>query len=182
MSRRPGERSPSSIRRCGGWLHDVRWAGRARANIDHVVIGSLGVFVIDSKNWAGSVAVKAGVLRQNGRSREKDVVGVAEAGVVILELVPDVPVPSDPVPGPGRTRTRVGTGRDALLDGQCPGPDHDPSDPLVGGRRTPDQRGTPGGPGRTGAGTTPEASRRTRWIPSDAESTVSSTGWASVAA
>lgn len=73
-------------------LHDVRWPGRARANIDHVVIGPPGVFVIDSKNWSGRVAVTDGVLRQNGRPRESAVVGVAEAGIAILELAPDVPV------------------------------------------------------------------------------------------
>lgn len=62
-------------------LHDVRWPGRARANIDHVVVGLGGVFVIDSKNWSGKVEVKNGVLRQNGFSREKEVAGVAESAI-----------------------------------------------------------------------------------------------------
>lgn len=73
-------------------LHDIRWPGRARANIDHVVIGPPGVFVIDSKNWTGTVQVAEDVLRQNGRSREKAVDGAAEASVALLELVPDIPV------------------------------------------------------------------------------------------
>ena len=73
-------------------FHDVRWPGRLRANIDHVAIGPAGVFVIDSKNWSGHVTVKNGVLRQNGYSREKEVVGGAEAASAVLELVPDVPV------------------------------------------------------------------------------------------
>ena len=73
-------------------LHDVRWPGRARANIDHVAIGPGGVFVIDSKNWSGHVAVMKGVLRRNGYSREKEVAGAAEAAIAVLELVPDVPV------------------------------------------------------------------------------------------
>ncbi len=64
--------------------HDVRWPGRQRANIDHVVVGQPGVFVIDSKNWTGSVTIADGVLRQNGRSRESAVVGVAEAGIAVL--------------------------------------------------------------------------------------------------
>ena len=72
--------------------HDVRWPGRQRANIDHVVVGPPGVFVIDSKNWSGTVELKGVVLRQNGCSREKEVVGVAEAGIAVLELVPVTPV------------------------------------------------------------------------------------------
>lgn len=73
-------------------LHDVPWPGRPRANIDHIVVGPPGVFVIDSKNWSGSVKVDRGVLRCNGRSRESAVAGVAEAGIAVLELVPDTPV------------------------------------------------------------------------------------------
>ncbi len=72
--------------------HDVRWPGRQRANIDHVVIGPSGVFVVDSKNWSGTVLVKDGVLRQNGYSREKAVAGVAEAAIAVHQLVPYVPV------------------------------------------------------------------------------------------
>lgn len=47
------------------WImwHDIRWLGRQRANIDHVVVGPPGVFVIDSKNWSGIVAITDGVLR-----------------------------------------------------------------------------------------------------------------------
>lgn len=72
--------------------HDVRWPGRQRANIDHVVVGPPGVFVIDSKNWSGTVAITNNVLRQNGRSRETAIVGVAEAGLAVLQIVPDVPI------------------------------------------------------------------------------------------
>ncbi len=78
--------------------HDVRWPGRSRANIDHLAIGPGGVFVIDSKNWSGQVLGKNGVLRQNGYSREKAVVGAAEAAIAELELVPDVPVPAGSLP------------------------------------------------------------------------------------
>lgn len=55
-----------------GWVarHDVAWPARPRANIDHVVIGPGGVYVIDSKNWSGDVEVRDQVLRQNGYSRE----------------------------------------------------------------------------------------------------------------
>jgi hypothetical protein len=69
-----------------GAIHDVRWPSRRLANIDHVVIGPGGIFVIDSKNWSGRIHVDGGHLRQNGRSREKAVASCAAAGLAIAEL------------------------------------------------------------------------------------------------
>ena len=65
-----------------GWvvMHDVRWPGRQRANIDHVAIGPPGVLVVDAKNWSGDVAIRGGHLRQNGYRRDKVVDAVAAAG------------------------------------------------------------------------------------------------------
>lgn len=60
-------------------LHDVRWPGRRRANIDHVAIGPAGILVVDAKNWSGSVAVRDGVVRQNGYRRTRHVEGVRQA-------------------------------------------------------------------------------------------------------
>lgn len=68
-------------------LHDVRWPGRRLANVDHVVIGPGGVFVVDSKNWTGRVTVDGGHLRQNGYSREKVVASAADAALAVSELV-----------------------------------------------------------------------------------------------
>jgi Nuclease-related domain len=36
-------------------FHDLAVPGNTRANVDHLVIGPSGVFVIDSKQWSGSV-------------------------------------------------------------------------------------------------------------------------------
>lgn len=69
-------------------FHDVRWPGRRYANIDHVVVGPSGVFVIDTKAWSGEVEVRDGMLRQNGRRRERAVTGAVDAGVAVSELVP----------------------------------------------------------------------------------------------
>ena len=71
-----------------GWtaIHDVRWPSRRLANIDHVLVGPGGIFVIDSKNWSGRIALEDGHLRQNGRSREKAVAGCADAGLAVAEL------------------------------------------------------------------------------------------------
>ena len=74
----------------GTWtvFHDVKWPGRRYANVDHIVVGPPGVFVIDSKNWSGQVAIEDGVLRQGGRSRESSVAAAAEAGLAVARLVP----------------------------------------------------------------------------------------------
>ena len=53
-------------------LDDVRWPGTTKANIDHVVFGPGGMFVVDAKNWTGQVVVRAGVLRQNGYRRTRE--------------------------------------------------------------------------------------------------------------
>lgn len=71
-------------------FHDVRWPDRKLANIDHVVVGPPGVFVIDTKNWSGSVTIADGILRHNGYRREPSVAGAAEAALAITRLVPDV--------------------------------------------------------------------------------------------
>jgi hypothetical protein len=59
-------------------VDDVRWPGTQKANIDHLVYGPAGMFVVDAKNWTGNVAVKAGVLRQNGYGRTRETDKVAE--------------------------------------------------------------------------------------------------------
>jgi hypothetical protein len=68
-----------------GWviLHDLHWPGRPFANIDHIAIGPTGVFVIDSKNWSGTVEVRDGVLRQNGYARTSECEGVASASAAV---------------------------------------------------------------------------------------------------
>ena len=74
-------------------FHDLRWPGRSRANLDHVVVGPSGVFVIDTKAWSGAITTGGGVLRQNGRRRDQAVAGVAAAALAVTELVP-VPDPT----------------------------------------------------------------------------------------
>lgn len=73
-----------------GWivLHDLAWPGRPKANIDHVVIGPGGVFVVDAKNWSGTIEVRDEVLRQNGRQREQTVSSAAEAAIALQRTLP----------------------------------------------------------------------------------------------
>ncbi len=49
-----------------GWrlLHRRRWPGTRRGDIDHLVVGPGGVFVLDSKNWRGDVRLTGGRLWQ----------------------------------------------------------------------------------------------------------------------
>ncbi|MCY7372491.1 MAG: NERD domain-containing protein [Spirochaetaceae bacterium] len=61
-------------------LHDVRWPGRRRANIDHVAIGPPGILVVDAKNWSGSVRICDGILQQNGHRRTREVEAARQAG------------------------------------------------------------------------------------------------------
>jgi hypothetical protein len=44
---------------------------RSRANIDHLVIGPTGVFVVDAKNWAGRIEVRGGSVLQDGVYRDE---------------------------------------------------------------------------------------------------------------
>lgn len=55
-------------------LHDRRMP--TGGNIDHLLIGPLGVYVIDAKAWNGVVTAAEGVLRCNGRRRQDAVEGM----------------------------------------------------------------------------------------------------------
>ncbi|MCI2237044.1 NERD domain-containing protein [Kineococcus sp. TRM81007] len=73
-----------------GWtvLHDVRWPGRQRANLDHVAIGPGGVVVVDSKNWTGAVTFRDDEVRVGSRSMAKEITGVAAATAAVTTHVP----------------------------------------------------------------------------------------------
>ncbi|MDR7252275.1 hypothetical protein J2X46_001251 [Nocardioides sp. BE266] len=69
-------------------LHDLAWPGRQRANLDHVVVGPGGVFVVDAKNWSGRIEVRDQVLMQNGRKRESTITSAGEAAIALQAVVP----------------------------------------------------------------------------------------------
>jgi len=73
------------------WIvrHDLSWPGRRYANLDHVAIGPTGIFVIDSKNWSGSITIRDGVLRQNGYRREREVAACGDSALAVAALVPE---------------------------------------------------------------------------------------------
>ena len=76
-----------------GWfaLHDLLWPGRWRANIDHIVVGPGGLYVVDAKNWSGSITVKDDVVRQNGYRRDEAVASAESAAAAVQEVVPNAP-------------------------------------------------------------------------------------------
>ena len=78
-------------------LHDRRESLRARANIDHVLVGPAGVVVADTKAWAGKVTVRDNELYVGGHKRTRAALDVlAQVGKVRGALdragVPGVPV------------------------------------------------------------------------------------------
>jgi hypothetical protein len=59
--------------------------------VGHVVVGPSGVFVIDAKGWSGTVEVRDGVLRHEGRARATTVADATDAASQIAHLVPGLP-------------------------------------------------------------------------------------------
>ncbi len=78
---------------CGfTFLHDRGWPGArrgSRAQIDHVLVGPGGVFVVDTKGWKG-VTVAGGRLFRGQADVTDDLAGLADVGVgteaVLAEL------------------------------------------------------------------------------------------------
>lgn len=64
-------------------IHDVRWPGRQLANIDHVVVGPGGVFVIHAKRWTGEVEVRHDHLLRNGLRPESSVLAVEASAIAV---------------------------------------------------------------------------------------------------
>lgn len=66
-------------------LRGLRWPGGGRGCADHVVVGRSGIYVIDTKNWSGTVRVVDGTLLQGGQIR--GVSGVAEAARQVAQAL-----------------------------------------------------------------------------------------------
>jgi hypothetical protein len=66
-------------------LRAPRWPEDQRGGADHVVVGRSGIYVIDTKNWSGTVRVKNGMLLQGGQVR--GVTGVTRAAEHVADLL-----------------------------------------------------------------------------------------------
>ena len=111
-----GERATGAILdslRGEGWVtfHDVRWPGRARANVDHVIVGPGGIFVIDSKNWSGRIVVRENTFWCHGRRQDKAVAAAGEAALAVAGIVS--------APAAGLVRAALCFVRDEPVAGWC---------------------------------------------------------------
>ena len=111
-----GERATGAILdglRAEGWtvFHDVRWPGRPRANLDHVVVGPGGIFVIDSKNWSGRIEVRENTFWCHGRRQDKAVAAAGEAALAVAGTVS--------APAAGTVRSALCFVRDEPVAGWC---------------------------------------------------------------
>ncbi|MDQ3153315.1 MAG: UvrD-helicase domain-containing protein, partial [Actinomycetota bacterium] len=76
-----------------GWrvMHDRRWPGTSRANVDHLVIGHNGVAVIDTKHWSLPVQVRDDRLWCGDDDRHDDTVDtILRLTASIEELLEEV--------------------------------------------------------------------------------------------
>ena len=75
-----------------GWtvLHDRRWPGSTRSNVDHLVIGYGGVTVIDTKNWSQPVAVRNERLWCGDDDRHDEVEKILALAAAIDDLLLEV--------------------------------------------------------------------------------------------
>jgi hypothetical protein len=89
-----GERRVAAVLRAQCWpaLHDQRWPGRPKANLDHLALSPAVVWVIDAKHWSGAVTISRGMLRQGGYPRDRAIAGAkAAADDVAAALGPGGP-------------------------------------------------------------------------------------------
>lgn len=103
-----------------GWrlLVDRRWPGTRAANVDMLLVGPGGVFVIDVKNWRAAPEVSGGKLRAGGEPRDEHaakllaVTKAAEGAVASLGMSP---VAVQPLMVFAGQRVDAGLGRVRLL-------------------------------------------------------------------
>jgi hypothetical protein len=66
-------------------LHDRRWPGTRDANIDHLVVGTSGVYVIDTKDWAEPVVISNSGLFRGQASCDEELEKVRRMADAVLE-------------------------------------------------------------------------------------------------
>lgn len=75
-------------------LHDRRWPGTRNSNIDHVVVGPSGVYVVDTKRWRGEVDVADGLLSCDGEDRSEEITQLLAATDAVAVVVAEVGLPT----------------------------------------------------------------------------------------
>ena len=72
-------------------VRDLQWPGGRYGNVDHVVLGPSGVYVIETLPWSGDIGVYGGHLRHEGRTEDAVVATLSEAAAAVALLTPGVP-------------------------------------------------------------------------------------------
>jgi hypothetical protein len=90
-------------------FHVFNSLGFYAGDVDHVVIGPTGVFVIETKNHAGTISLKDGRLYRNGIQLNRDFVHQAMSEVMYVKrrLKPQVPCHVRPIIVFVRARVRI---------------------------------------------------------------------------
>ena len=93
----------ANLREAWTVLHDrlIR-PGRSEANLDHVVVGPAGLFLVDAKNWSGNVTAWDGGLYQHvgpadGRTSHSKHVEVAKVHGMAAYVAVEMGIPTTPV-------------------------------------------------------------------------------------
>ena len=75
-----------------GWtvLHDRRWPGSTRSNVDHLVVGYSGVAVIDTKNWSQPISVRGDRLWCGDDDRHEEIEKILALADAIDDLLIEV--------------------------------------------------------------------------------------------
>lgn len=74
-------------------LHDRRWPGTRNANIDHLVVGTCGVLVIDTKHWADDLKISEDGLYRGQLSCEEDLDKVRRMADAVSEQLVEEGLP-----------------------------------------------------------------------------------------
>lgn len=72
-----------------GYRHidDRRWPGSTTSNIDHVLVGPNGVFLVDAKNWTGTVSVRDHSIFQDNRCRDDKLIRLTRLAGAVDEIL-----------------------------------------------------------------------------------------------
>jgi hypothetical protein len=92
-------------------FHLFNGVGFYAGDVDHIVVGPTGVFVVETKNHSGTISLKDGSLCRNGKLLDRDFVhqDTAEAMYVKGRLNPQVQCHVRPLVVFTRARVRVQT-------------------------------------------------------------------------
>jgi len=92
-------------------FHVFHGLGFYAGDVDHVVIGPTGVFVVETKNHTGTIALRDGRLCRNGTPLQQDFIhqAIAEAMYVKGKLRPGIPCHVRPVIVFARAQVRIRT-------------------------------------------------------------------------